>query len=283
MNRLQSNTKQKTKRSFLSSNPIMRRLDSVDEHADSNCATYGGITLKTMFFLLFSVVGILAQALTSKMLAEGESSVLNIKGFKVSVTNAEIIVLLAVLLAGILLQLLAFFLRSTTPVTGALYCASQGYFISFLLFKVLGAYKLEYLGFLALLITMLIIAVMSILYTTGVIRVTKKFKMVITTLFVTMIATSLFTFIGSFIPAFQPLVKTIQNNFALSIAASIGFIIIAALFLICDFDTIDHVVNDKLPKKYEWQAAFGLSFTILWLYLKVLDLIITIAGNNNKD
>lgn len=283
MNRLQSNTKQKTKRSFLSSNPIMRRLDSVDEHADSNCATYGGITLKTMFFLLFSVVGILAQALTSKMLAEGESSVLNIKGFKVSVTNAEIIVLLAVLLAGILLQLLAFFLRSTTPVTGALYCTSQGYFISFLLFKVLGAYKLEYLGFLALLITMLIIAVMSILYTTGVIRVTKKFKMVITTLFVTMIATSLFTFIGSFIPAVQPLVKTIQNNFALSIAASIGFIIIAALFLICDFDTIDHVVNDKLPKKYEWQAAFGLSFTILWLYLKVLDLIMTIAGNNNKD
>ena len=152
-----------------------------------------------------------------------------------------------------------------------------------MLFKVLGAYKLEYLGFLALLITMLIIAVMSILYTTGVIRVTKKFKMVITTLFVTMIATSLFTFIGSFIPAFQPLVKAIQNNFALSIAASIGFIIIAALFLICDFDTIDHVVNDKLPKKYEWQAAFGLSFTILWLYLKVLDLIITIAGNNNKD
>lgn len=283
MNRLQSNTKQKTKRSFLSSNPIMRRLDSVDEHADSNFATYGGITLKTMFFLLFSVVGILAQALTSKMLAEGESSVLNIKGFKVSVTNAEIIVLLAVLLAGILLQLLAFFLRSTTPVTGALYCTSQGYFISFLLFKVLGAYKLEYLGFLALLITMLIIAVMSILYTTGVVRVTKKFKMVITTLFVTMIATSLFTFIGSFIPAFQPLVKAIQNNFALSIAASIGFIIIAALFLICDFDTIDHVVNDKLPKKYEWQAAFGLSFTILWLYLKVLDLIITIAGNNNKD
>ena len=283
MNRLQSNTKQKSKRSFLSSNPIMRRLDNVDEHADLNCATYGGITLKTMFFLLFSVVGILAQALTSKMLAEGESSVLNIKGFKVSVTNAEIIVLLAVLLAGILLQLLAFFLRSTTPVTGALYCTSQGYFISFLLFKVLGAYKLEYLGFLALLITMLIIAVMSILYTTGVIRVTKKFKMVITTLFVTMIATSLFTFIGSFIPAFQPLVKAIQNNFALSIAASIGFIIIAALFLICDFDTIDHVVNDKLPKKYEWQAAFGLSFTILWLYLKVLDLIITIAGNNNKD
>ena len=49
------------------------------------------------------------------------------------------------------------------------------------------------------------------------------------------------------------------------------------------FDTIDHVVNDKLPKKYEWQAAFGLSFTILWLYLKVLDLLITIAGNNNKD
>ena len=41
-------------------------------------------------------------------------------------------------------------------------------------------------------------------------------------------------------------------------------------------------VNDKLPKKYEWMAAFALSFTVIWLYLKVLDLIMTIAGNNKK-
>ena len=129
---------------------------------------------------------------------------------------------------------------------------------------------------------MVIILVMSILYSTGAIRVTKKFKMVMLTLLVTSIAVSVLMFIGSFIPFTQPLVAAIRQNLGFSIGVSVVFIIIAALFLICDFATIDHVVKDKLPKKYEWQAAFGLSFTVLWLYLKVLDLIITIAGSKNK-
>ena len=102
------------------------------------------------------------------------------------------------------------------------------------------------------------------------------------TLFITVIAVSLFTFIGSFIPFTQPMIAALRQNFVLSIVFGVIFIIIAALFLICDFNTIDHVVNDRLPKKYEWQAAFGLSFTVLWLYLKVLDLIITIAGHNKN-
>lgn len=74
----------------------------------------------------------------------------------------------------------------------------------------------------------------------------------------------------------------LTNNFALSIVFAILFIIIAALFLICDFNTIDYVVSNKLPKQYEWQAAFGLAFTIVWLYIKVLDLILSIVGNSRK-
>ena len=260
----------------------MRRLDKVDEYDASRSATFGGIAVKTIYFLLFSVAGIILQLYLAKTLASGETTTINYKGFEVSLYYKEVFALAGAVIAAIVFQLLAFFARPTTPVTGALYCVTQGYFISFLVFKVLGAYQLEYLGALALLITFLIVAVMAILYATGVIRVTKKFKMVITTLFVTVIATSLFSFIGYLIPFTRPMVEAVRQNFAFSVIAGIIFIIIAALFLICDFDTIDHVVNDKLPKKYEWAAAFGLSFTVLWLYLKVLDLIITIAGKKKN-
>ena len=228
------------------------------------------------------LIHIILQLYLAKTLASGETTTINYKGFEVSLYYKEVFALAGAVIAAIVFQLLAFFARPTTPVTGALYCVTQGYFISFLVFKVLGAYQLEYLGALALLITFLIVAVMAILYATGVIRVTKKFKMVITTLFVTVIATSLFSFIGYLIPFTRPMVETVRQNFAFSVIAGVIFIIIAALFLICDFDTIDHVVNDKLPKKYEWAAAFGLSFTVLWLYLKVLDLIITIAGKKKN-
>lgn len=278
--RTTNNGSTKKKSSLLASNPVMRRLDKVNEYADDNAATFGGITGKTIYFLLFSVVGIFLQLILAKTLAGGQLVNFNIKGFEVSLYMYEIFALLGATILAIIFQLLAFFARGTTPVTGALYCVTQGYFISFLVFKVLRGF--EYLGALALLITMLIVVVMAVLYSTGIIRVTKKFKMVMLTLFITVIAVSLFTFIGSFIPFTQPMIAALRQNFVLSIVFGVIFIIIAALFLICDFNTIDHVVNDRLPKKYEWQAAFGLSFTVLWLYLKVLDLIITIAGHNKN-
>ncbi|MEF2885563.1 MAG: Bax inhibitor-1/YccA family protein [Ruminococcus sp.] len=278
--RTTNNGSTKKKSSLLASNPVMRRLDKVNEYADDNAATFGGITGKTIYFLLFSVVGIFLQLILAKTLAGGQLVNFNIKGFEVSLYMYEIFALLGATILAIIFQLLAFFARGTTPVTGALYCVTQGYFISFLVFKVLRGF--EYLGALALLITMLIVVVMAVLYSTGIIRVTKKFRMVMLTLFITVIAVSLFTFIGSFIPFTQPMIAALRQNFVLSIVFGVIFIIIAALFLICDFNTIDHVVNDRLPKKYEWQAAFGLSFTVLWLYLKVLDLIITIAGHNKN-
>ena len=283
MARLSANgsTAAKKKRSFFSSNPVMHRLDSVNEYSESDAATYGGIAAKTAFFLLFSVVGIAVERVLSQMLATGQTVDLNVKGFHVSLYTGEVIALFASVILAIVFQLLAFFAKPTTPVTGALYCVTQGYMISFSIFKIL--HGMEYLGLLALAITITIVMVMAVLYATGIIRVTKKFKTVMLTLFITVISVSLLMLIGSFIPATAEMVMQIRNNFVISIGFSVIFIIIASLFLICDFATIDHVVQDQLPKKYEWQAAFGLAFTVLWLYLKVLDLIITIAGNKNNN
>ena len=36
------------------------------------------------------------------------------------------------------------------------------------------------------------------------------------------------------------------------------------------------------PKEYEWSAAFGLVFTVIWLYLKILELVIRITGKNKE-
>ena len=273
-----SSVKTKRTNSILASNPIMRRLNKVDEYSTSSSATYGGIAVKTIYFLLFSAAGIVLQIMLKPMLSGGQLLDFTISNFPVSLHIGELWALIAAVVGGLIFQLLAIFARSTTPVTGALYSVTQGYFIAFLVFTVLPE-DYRFLGLLALAITLMIVLVMSILYAAGAIRVTKKFRMVILTLFVTVIGSSLLLFVGSFIPFTRDMVSELAGNYTLSIIVGVIFIIIAALFLICDFDTIDHVVKNKLPKKYEWAAAFGLAFTVLWLYLKVLDLILTIAGS----
>ena len=274
-------TAQPRKRStFLAANPVMRRLDRVDEYAETDVATYHGIALKTGLFLLFTLAGMILNLFLLDAFATGNVVHTNYRGFQIEMYTGEVIALVVTLVLAIVFQLIAAFVKAATPVAGSLYCVTQGYFIGFLIFKVLKGY--EYIGMLAFAITMVIVLTMLLLYSKGVIKATKKLKTVLLTLVITSFVVSILTVIASFIPFTSSLVMSLRQNYALSIGFSLFFIIIASLFLICDFDTIDHVVQNQLPKKYEWQAAFGLAFTIVWIYLKVLELLITILGRKKN-
>ena len=89
--------------------------------------------------------------------------------------------------------------------------------------------------------------------------------------------------IGFLIPFTRPIVGSVMANPAISIAFTVISVAIAALFLISDFAMIDTVVNENYPKKYEWRASFGLAFTVIWLYVKILDLIIQIFVNSRDN
>jgi uncharacterized YccA/Bax inhibitor family protein len=258
----------------------MRRLGKVLERSEDNCASYRGILAKTAFFLLMTIVGVAVQLLLMDTFAVGNTFSLVISGFETTLYTTESIALLVVVILGVVFNLVACFAQGTIRVTGSLYCITQGYLVSFLVFRALRDY--EYIGALALALTLLIILVMAILYTTGLIRVTKKFRMVLMTLMFGMVGISIITLIASFIPATRAIVASITGNLGVSIFFSAVYIVIAALFLISDFDMIDRVVTNSYPKKYEWSAGFGLAFTVIWLYLKVLDLLMKILGSQKK-
>ena len=85
----------------------------------------------------------------------------------------------------------------------------------------------------------------------------------------------------SLIPALRPFVQAMAQHPGLSIALDVIGLVIAALFLISDFAMIDSCVKDGYPKSYEWDAAFGLTFTVIWIYLKILDLLMQFAGKKD--
>ena len=258
MTTLARNPKPKT-RTIFHSNPVLSRLSKIPERSETNAATYRGIAVKTAYFLLITLVGMVAQLLV-----------------KAAMANEPV----WQMVAGFICEMLGIFARKTVPVTGTLYAASQGYVISFLVFKVLTGY--EYLGLEALLLTVAVIAAMSYLYSSGIIKVNKKFRTVLLSLILGSIGLGVLSFLGSLLPAARPYVQALMQNAGFTIAIDVIGLIIASLFLISDFSLIDDCVREHYPKEYEWSAAFGLVFTVIWIYLKILDLLMQFAGKN-KD
>ena len=267
---------------LLRSNPILNKLNKVTERAETNTASYAGIATKTTYFLLITLVGMVAQLIVKAALA-GEpvwQTLTVYEKFTFTLNMKETIAVGIVFVLGFVCELVGIFVSKTIPVTGTLYSCSQGYVISFLIFKVLRGY--EYLGLEALLLTIAVVACMSWLYTSGKIKVDQKFRTVLLSLLIGSVGVGVLSFIGSLIPATRPYVEMMMKNSAITIAIDVLGLVIAALFLISDFNTIDTCVKEGYPKKYEWYAAFGLVFTVIWIYLKILDLLMRFAGNN-KD
>ena len=270
-------------RTLFHSNPVLSRLSRVTERTDGDTATYTGIASKTAFFLLITLVGVVAQLVAKALFASAPAwqTITVYDNFALTLTKPEAMIVGVISVVGLIAELIGIFLRKTVPVSGTIYAASQGYLISFLVFNVLSGY--EYLGLEALLLTVAVVLVMSWLYTSGRIRDNKKYRTVLLTLFVGSIAVGLFSVIGFVIPFTRPYVIAMLQNAALSVALDVIGVVIAALFLISDFSMIEDCVDLGYPKEYEWSAAFGLVFTVIWVYLKILDLLMRFAGKSKNS
>ncbi len=256
------------------SNPVLRKLSKIEETDQDNCCTYAGIKAKLIYFMVMVLVGIVAALAIRKM---GLASTTAFEDEGVALSMMEIIAIAIAGIGFVLTMLLAFLIKVTIPVTGALFCACSGYVISWAAL-VFGPEYAE-LVMMALGITVLVIMSLGFLYFTGKVRVDKKFRTVLTTLIITSVLASLLMFIGYLIPATRSFVVAIEGNSVIYIASSIIMVIIASLFLLVDFDTVRRSVDDELPKKYEWWAAFGLAFSVIWLFFKILELLSKIKGN----
>lgn len=87
------------------------------------------------------------------------------------------------------------------------------------------------------------------------------------------------------IPALSAITVSITNIMANPIVSTvfgIAFIVIACLFLLADFEAVHQIVENKLDKKYEWACAFGIAYTVLYLYIKILQILIQVFGKGKK-
>ncbi len=135
------------------------------------------------------------------------------------------------------------------------------------------------IGMMALGITFGILLIMMGLHSIKAVRATPKFRRF---LFGSLIGILLASGVLSLIRLFNP-AAAIFDNVPLMIIVSAFLIIIGALMLVTDFDNGNYIVNSGAPKMYEWQVSLGLMVTLVWIYVRVLDLLrIVLLSRNSK-
>lgn len=178
-------------------------------------------------------------------------------------------------IAGFILAMVNSFKKVVSPGFVLAYALVEGLFVgafSKIISTWVGAGGLE-LVFQAVVATFVAAGATLAAYKFFNIRVTAKFRK--------MVMVSLMGFVGIMLVNFVLSIFGVLPNGGLRnmdnpmLALVVGgiAIVIAVFVLIMDFDYVENGVAAGLPERESWRAAFGLTVTLVWLYLEILRLI----------
>jgi len=171
-------------------------------------------------------------------------------------------------IGGFIVAIVTVFKKEWSPVTAPLYAGLEGLFLGAISMVYASAY--EGIVFNAVALTLGIFAAMLMIYRSGLIEVTHKFRMGI----VAATGGIFLVYIASFILGFFGInVSLITGTGWMGIGFSLFIVVIAALNLVLDFDLIDKGAEAGAPQYFEWYTAFGLIITLVWLYIEILRLL----------
>ncbi len=128
----------------------------------------------------------------------------------------------------------------------------------------------------AVMATLSVFAGMLIAYKTGLIKVTEKFRRIVT---MAVIGYAIFAMVNFLYAVIGNHAFGIGGTGLLGIGISLFAIGLASAMLAVDFDSIDRAIAAGAPEKYSWLLAHGLIVTLVWLYLEILRLLGRLRSN----
>lgn len=239
---------------FKSTNPLLTRMDgnNFEGVLDSAPMTVNGTITKAFALILIATVSGAAVFYEAFM------------GY----ADKVMLIMTIALVAGLITGLVTSFMPKLAKFLAPVYAFCEGALltgVSLMLEAKFPGIAVQAIGG-----TMLAFAVMLLLYRTGAIRATEKFRATILSAILTVMILYIISFIGSF---FNFSIPFITGNGPMSIVFSGIVVLIASFSLILDFDFIEKGQANLLPKDFEWYGAFGLIVTLVWLYIEILNLL----------
>lgn len=186
-------------------------------------------------------------------------------------------VMIAGLLVGFVLGLVNAFKKVPSPALIMGYAVAEGVFLG-TISKVFG---MAYSGAVmqAIVATFVTFAVCLGLYKSRIVKVNARFTKIVV---LATIAYAVFCLVNLGIMFFAP------NAFGpwglrsglLGIGIGLIAVVLASMSLMLDFEYITQGIRNGVDRRYAWSAAFGLTVTLIWLYIEFLRLAALFAGRD---
>ncbi len=172
------------------------------------------------------------------------------------------------MIGGLVVALVTIFVPRISPWTAPLYAVLEGMALG----AISWTFEARYPGVpgQAVLATLGALAAMLVLYRTGLVRVTDRFRSIMLTAILGVVLVYVLNLVLGFFGTPLPIVAgggMAATGFSLLVVG------IASFSLLLDFDAMERAAAAGAPRYYEWYTAFGLLVGLVWLYLELLRLL----------
>ncbi len=236
-------------------NPVFRKANNYDYanvNSDYRSATYLGVGLKVLYFLVITIIG-----------AIGGLYLLNYR------TNIYVSALFISIIFGGISAFLAMIKPSLSLIFGSIYSLMEG----LLLGTVSWIAELAIPGIVPTVVvsTVAVVLVCALMFVTGLIKINSKFLKFMSMLMIGFLVTILMLWILKLIGVFD-----YTNYLGLTLLISGISVLIASICLISDMNDAYRLVSSNGPKELEWMISFGIAYCVLWIYIEMLRIVVLI-------
>jgi uncharacterized YccA/Bax inhibitor family protein len=197
----------------------------------------------------------------------------------VSLSLATMLMIIGAL-GGFVLALVNTFKKQPSPALILAYAGLEGLFLGGLTRILDGMFP--GVGLQAVIGTLSVFAVTLVLFKSGKVRATPKamrfFMIALIGYAVFALVNMVMMWTGAVDSPFG--LRTSFEIFGIPLGVFIGILAIglAAFSLIMDFTSIEAGVRAGAPERFSWTAAFGLTVTLVWLYVEIIRLLAILRG-----
>ncbi len=183
------------------------------------------------------------------------------------------------IMTGVIGGAIVYFITSRNPekapTLAPIYAALEGLLVG----GMTAVYAAAYDGiiFMAVSLTFAILFTMLMLYKSGLVKVTERFRNIVMTATGAIMLVYLVSLVLYFFGIDMPL---LHDRSPIGIGISLLIVGVASMKLLVDFDNFDKGEQMKTPAYMEWYFGMGLLFTIVWLYLEILWLASNLLGGD---